>query len=263
MKVAEITRADVLTWHRSMAPTPVEANRALACFRKMLSLATRDWELIEKNPAQGITQFSERKRERVPTDEELFQLGAWLGQVEHDGTELPGCILAAKLMFFTAMRKSEVFGLLWSTIDLENGSARLVDAKAGRRTVPLGTATIGLLKESSRAGPYVCPALSAQEPLTEATFRAFWDRMRASTGIRGLSAHDLRRGALTRAAIMGLSAFAIRDLAGHQTLAMANRYVQRAGNALRPVADEVSERMAALMKPAERSGQRSTKDPSL
>src|SRR5450631_70732 len=56
------------------------------------------------------------------------------------------------------------------------------------------------------------------------------------------SAHDLRRGALTRAAIMGLTAFAISGLAGHRSLAMANRYVQRAGNALRPIADEVSER---------------------
>ena len=83
--------------------------------------------------------------------------------------------------------------------------------------------------------------------LSEATFRGFWDRMRTSTGIKGLSAHDLRRGALTRAAIMGLSAFAIRDLAGHRSLAMANRYVQRAGNALRPIADEVSERMAAAL----------------
>ena len=41
--------------------------------------------------------------------------------------------------------------------------------------------------------------------LSEATFRGFWDRMRTSTGIKGLSAHDLRRGALTRAAIMELA----------------------------------------------------------
>ena len=68
MKIGEITRADIMSWHRSMATTPVEANRALACFRKMLSLACCDWELIEKNPAQGITPFPERTRERVPTD---------------------------------------------------------------------------------------------------------------------------------------------------------------------------------------------------
>jgi len=100
---------------------------------------------------------------------------------------------------------------------------------------------------SARAGKYLCCGFTANEMLSEATFRGFWDRMRSSTGIKGLSAHDLRRGALTPAAIMGLSAFAIRDFAGHRSLAKANRYVQRAGNALRPIADDVSERMAAAL----------------
>jgi integrase len=97
-----------------MSNTPVEANRALACLRKLLSLASDDWELLEQNPARGISPFPEQKRERVPTDEELRKLGAWLAQVEADGSELPGCILAAKLMFFTAMRRGEVLGLEWS-----------------------------------------------------------------------------------------------------------------------------------------------------
>jgi integrase len=101
-------------------------------------------------------------------------------------------------------------------------------------TVPLGVTTLELLKNVSRTGKYVCCGIQINEMLSEATFRGFWDRMRFRTGIKELSAHDLRRGALTRAAIMGLSAFAIRDLAGHRSLAMANRYVQRAGNALRP-----------------------------
>jgi len=135
-KLKELTRADI-SWHRSMSNAPVEANRALACFRKLLSLASGDWELLEQNPARGISPFPEQKRERVPTDEELRKLGAWLAQVEADGSELPGCVLAAKLMFFTAMRRGEVLGLEWSFIDLENGSARLPDAKSGRRTVPL------------------------------------------------------------------------------------------------------------------------------
>jgi integrase len=95
----------------------------------------------------------------------------------------------------------------------------------------------------------VCAGINSKTRLTEGAFRGFWDRMRVATGIRDLSAHDLRRGALTRAAAMGLSAFAIRDLAGHLTLAMANRYVQRAGNALRPIADEVSQRMAEALDP--------------
>jgi Bacterial extracellular solute-binding protein len=41
---------------------------------------------------------SDQRNERAP--QELRKLGAWLAQVEADGSELPGCVLAAKLMFF-------------------------------------------------------------------------------------------------------------------------------------------------------------------
>jgi hypothetical protein len=72
--------------------------------------------------------------------------------------------------------------------------------------------------------------------------------MRFATGAKGLSAHDLRKGALTRAAIMELTAFATRDLAGHRSLAMANRC--SAGWELASAhPDDVSERMAAALDP--------------
>ena len=42
-----------------------------------------------------------------------------------------------------------------------------------------------------------------------------------------LRIHDLRHGLATQAARHGASALIIRDLLGHKTLAMANRYVAR------------------------------------
>ncbi len=254
IKIGDLTRAHIFSWHQSMSRTPIEANRSLACFRKLLSLASRDWELIDQNPAKGITPFPERKRERIPTDEELASLGLWLARAEAEATELSGCILAARLMFLTAMRLGEVLSLQWGFIDFSAGSARLPDAKAGPRTVHLGATTVNLLKKTRSVGTYVCHGIEIDKPLRESAFRGFWNRMRQSTTMTDLTPHDLRRGALTRAATLGLNAFAIRDLAGHRTLAMANRYVQRAGNALRPIADEVSQKMAAALNPKQEAG---------
>ncbi len=41
--------------------------------------------------------------------------------------------------------------------------------------------------------------------------------------------------------------FLVRDLLGHKTLAMTGRYVERAADAMRALADQVSNRVAAAM----------------
>jgi len=51
------------------------------------------------------------------------------------------------------------------------------------------------------------------------------------------------------------NAFLVRDLLGHKTLAMTGRYVERAADPLRAVADQVAGRVAAAMAaPAEKPG---------
>ena len=55
----------------------------------------------------------------------------------------------------------------------------------------------------------------------------WWLKILAEAGVADLRIHDLRHGLATQAARHGASALIIRDLLGHKTLAMANRYVAR------------------------------------
>jgi len=50
-RIGDLTRADIKRWHSRMAASPYRANRCLAVLRKMLSLAHREWELRDDNPA--------------------------------------------------------------------------------------------------------------------------------------------------------------------------------------------------------------------
>src|SRR5262249_42570786 len=60
LRVGDLTRADVKAWHTKLGVTaPYAANRALAVLRKMLSLAVREWELRQDNPALGVKMFRE------------------------------------------------------------------------------------------------------------------------------------------------------------------------------------------------------------
>jgi integrase len=60
----------------------------------------------------------------------------------------------------------------------------------------------------------------------------------------------LRHTVGTYAAFTGANAFAIRDLLGHKTMAMTNRYVSSAAELVRGTADAVSARIAGVLSSA-------------
>jgi integrase len=153
-----------------------------------------------------------------------------------------------RLLALTGMRLGEVLGLRWEHVDLAQGVARLADAKTGARTVPLGAAARVLLTELQREGTeLVIEGRQAGEPLTRNAMEAAWRRIRDKAGLADARLHDLRHTVATLAAATQASAFAIRDLLGHKTVTMAAKYVERAIDPLRELADKVSGHIAGAM----------------
>ena len=247
VKVSALTRAQLKEWHYSMRETPYEANRAIAYCSKMLSLAAYEWELRPDNPSKGIQRFREPKRERYFSDDELRRIGAVLAKAEADNSALPGCINAVRLLATTGVRLGELLSLKWNSIDFEGGSIRLIEAKAGTRTVPLGAPSLALLNSIERTGDYVVHGPDPSKPLSPNTFRHLWNRLRVQAGIPDGRPHDLRHTAGTYAAQAGYNAFLVRDFLGHKTIAMTNRYVERAADPARATADAVARRVTAAM----------------
>ena len=243
--MTELSRARVKAWHQSMRGTPYEANRALAYFSKLMSLAATEWELRSDNPCKGVQRFPEKRRERFFDDAEMRRIGEVLATAQQSNSELPGCIDCARLLALTGMRLGEVLSLRWTEVDLGAGCVRLLDAKAGARTVPLGTPALALLAALDRTGDYVVHGPDAAAPLSANTFRHAWNRMRARANIPDARPHDLRHSAATYAAQAGFNSFMVRDLLGHKTMSMASRYVERAIDPMRATADAFSERVAA------------------
>jgi integrase len=249
IKITELTRADVKHWHQQMSATPYEANRALAYLSKMLSLASKEWELRADNPAIGVKRFPERARERFFSDTELTQIGDALAVIERDNAELPGFLLLIRLLATTGMRLGEVLALRWAHVDLPGRAIRLPDAKGGARTVHLGAAAVAILDailESERGG-YIVHGIDADSPLSSSTAQHAWARLRDRAGVTDGRLHDFRHTSGTFAALAGANAFAVRDLLGHRTLAMTGRYVERAADMVRTTADAVSNRVAAAL----------------
>ena len=71
----------------------------------------------------------------------------------------------------------------------------------------------------------------------------------AAAGLADVRLHDLRRTVMvmTRAAAAGVSTHVLRDLLGHKTTAMADRYIRAVGDPVRAAREQVGAEMAALM----------------
>ncbi len=248
IRVSELTRTTIRSWHAGYSDNPYTGNRALAYFRKALSLASMEWELRPDNPASGIKLFPEVKRERFYSDDELRRVGAVLTTLEEDGRVTIGALRTIRLLALTGMRLSEVVGMRWAWVDFENGCVRLPDGKAGARVVPLGGPALDYLERSERLGPFVCVGTDPAKPVGLKTVKRLWTSIREKARLEDARLHDFRHTTGTFAAMTGANAFIVRDILGHKTVSMAGRYVGRSVDPLRQTADAVATRISAAMQ---------------
>jgi integrase len=248
-RIGDLTRADIKRWHSRMVASPYRANRCLAVLRKMLSLAHREWELRDDNPAIAIKPFPEERRERFFGPEELKAIGRWLAKVEQDGSEHRAFILATRLMLLTGMRLGEVTSAHWSDVDLSANLIRLRDAKSGARTVPLNSQAVAFLANAQRRGTYVCGLNVGNDVMTRFDYHAFWRRLKKAIGLANARPHDCRHTVATLGAMVGGTAFTLRDLLGHKTVAVTAGYVARTVDPIRALSEDVGGRIGAALAP--------------
>ena len=116
--------------------------------------------------------------------------------------------------------------------------------KTGRHTHHLPAPARDVLRAVQRVND--CPwvfTTSGRAAVTYRTVHQTFMRAAGEAGLTGVRLHDLRRTIMTRAAAAGVGTHVLRDLLGHKTTAMADRYIRAVGS---PVEDARAA-MAAVM----------------
>ena len=116
--------------------------------------------------------------------------------------------------------------LTWNQVDLGRGIIRVEQTKSGKkRLIPVNKdvyAVLVRIKGETQAGKYVFPNPKTEQPYTEVkkSFKAACKR----AGISDLRFHDLRHTFATRLIGLGVDLITVRDLLGHFSVRVTQRY---------------------------------------
>ena len=134
-------------------------------------------------------------------------------------------------------------------VDFETGRLTMPETKTGRRVHDLPAPALAVLASLPRidGNPWTF-ASRGGSCVTYKTARAIFEAAAKAAGVDAVRLHDLRRTLMTSAAAAGVGTHVLRDLLGHKTTAMADRYIRAIGNPVKEAREQMGVAMAAMME---------------
>lgn len=202
-------------------------NREIGLFSSAINYARNEWDWDIPNPVMGKRLREPEARIRwIAKDgaEKLIQAA----RTDPRATHLPDLI---RLAVNTGMRKGEMLGLQWSRVDFKANLIHLgaEHTKAGkRRSVPLNVeARTALLGRANFRAKYCpdCPWVFANRKGERIeSIKTSFSTACESAGIENFTFHDLRHTCAAWLVSAGASLIEVRDLLGHSTIRMTEKY---------------------------------------
>ncbi len=242
--IGTIERADLARLHHEMSDRPYQANRTIALLSKAFAWAEKHGlRPAGENPCRFIDKYSEAKRERFLSPQELARLGGAL----LDEAVNPYAVAAIRLLLFTGARLSEILTLKWDAIDLERGTARLAESKTGPKTIYLNAPALEVLSNLVRtaANPFVICGEKSNSHLVN--LQKPWRAVREKASLPDVRLHDLRHTFASVGVGGGASLPMVGALLGHSQPQTTDRYAHLASDPLRAASDAIARRIAASL----------------
>lgn len=240
LKVSSIERSDIAKLHHSLQHLPTTANRVRSLLSKALNLSELwGYRPNHSNPCLHIKKYSEMKRERFLSQDEIARLMGALDEEERGNTN-SWPLHAIRLLLITGCRLNEILTLKWEEVDLENQCLRLRDSKTGKKLIYLSTVAIELLKHIPQevGNPFVI--CGGKEGAHLINLQKPWQRIREKVGLDDVRLHDLRHTFASIAASNGLSLPIIGALLGHKQTQTTARYAHLIGQPLIEASEKIS-----------------------
>jgi len=245
-KVPDIFRTDIAKLHHDLRDKPYQANRTLGVLSVIFNQC-EIWGLRPdgSNPCRHVKKYTEKKRERFLSEDELKRLWDTLDECERDGSESAAACNAYRLLILTGCRLGEVQTLKWDYIK-EDG-IYLPDSKTGAKKVYIGQAVHDTLAKIERVegNPYAIPGTVEGQHLKD--MQRPWRRIRDKAELSDLRIHDLRHSFASFGLASGLSLAEIGKLLGHSQIQTTARYAHLAEKVSHDAAETATGKISGLI----------------
>ena len=240
--VASVETADI---ERIVDPLrPVQRNRVLALASRIFTLCEHwGWRPQRTNPARGIERAVENARDRTLTPAEFASLAGALAARE---TSNPAAVASIRFAAMTGLRIGEVLNIQWDHVDVDSGRLLLPETKTGRRWHDLPAPALAVLDSLPRLTEFCFT--NGRAGVGYKHVQAVFKAAARNAGAPDIRLHDLRRTVMTEAAAAGVGTHVLRDLLGHKSTAMADRYIRSVGNPVREARETIGNRVATMME---------------
>ncbi|HBO2483056.1 TPA: tyrosine-type recombinase/integrase [Pseudomonas aeruginosa] len=250
LKVRDVKRPDIAGMMKKMAHKPADANRTFGVMRRMFNLAeVWGYRSDGTNPCRHVPMYPNGKATHLISDEDMGRIFRHLEKLEAEGLENYVIPLAIRLQFEFAGRRSEIVGLQWDWVDLENRRVVWPDSKTGGMSKPLSEEAHRLLSTAPRREdcPHVLPSPSHPgQHLTTGEYYNGWSRALKAAGATHVGTHGIRHRSATDIANSGIPVKVGMALTAHKTVAMFMRYVHTEDDPVRQAAELVANRRKTI-----------------
>ena len=243
MRVADITRTDVMRWRDGCTGTrEVPCNRAIPVLASLLKYAEQ-LHLRRKgsNPCRGMPRFKRPPCERYLSPLEYRRMAAALRE---DEARFPTRVAIVRLLLFTGARLSEIRDLQWDWI--KPPRLMLPDSKTGAKTIWLNSQALAIIEAQPRIEgcPFVFPDRRRSAPLQ---LDPWWPTLRRKCALPDVRIHDLRHSFASSAIMNGVPLATIGKLLSHQLTETTAKYAHLSDDVIGDAAKRISGSLAGAI----------------
>jgi integrase len=228
MKVCDLRQLHFEAIKRNM----VKAGKSPRTIQLTLAISRQSWNHARNNgivsgdwPGKPVKAGRfDNKRLRFLNPDECENLLAKLKETSQQVHDM------ALLSLDTGLRAGEVFALDWEHVDLDNGLIHVVDTKSGKnRTAYMTDRVKAILEAMPEQQGFVFPSNTGERiGQISATFMRAVDDLKMNVGLTDkrnkATFHSLRHTFASRLVQSGVDLYVIKELMGHSTLALTERY---------------------------------------